>query len=106
MKKFTDKINESVEDKIPSAEDWLSNHKELSSYDVAYHDEGGYQGVDENKLYKIMIEFAKLHVEAALKAASVSAEIENCGNPYDPSDDSKCVSETSILNAYPLDNIK
>jgi hypothetical protein len=106
IQKFTDKINESVENRIPSAEEWLSNHKELSSYDVAYHDEGGYQGVDESKLYKIMIEFAKLHVEAALKAALNNVEIENCGNPYDPSDDSKCVSETSILNAYPLTNIR
>jgi hypothetical protein len=91
MKKFTDKINESVEDTIPTAVEFLHN----------------YPGEpDDDTIFKAMIDFAKLHVEAALKAASVSAEIENCGNPYDPSDDSKCVSETSILNAYPLDNIK
>ena len=70
MKKFTDKINESLEDKIPTAKEWLLNHKELSSHDVAYYDEGGYQGVDEDNLHKIMIEFAKFHVEAALKSAS------------------------------------
>ena len=53
-----------------------------------------------------LIEFAKLHVEQALKEASWKAEIESCGNPYDPSDSSKCVNVNSILNSYPLENIK
>jgi|LauGreDrversion4_2_1035121.scaffolds.fasta_scaffold1099450_2 hypothetical protein len=96
MKKFTDKINESVEDKIPTAQEFVEK--------FTGDDEDGYLRWDT--VEHMCKEFAKLHVEAALKAASVSAEIENCGNPYDPSDDSKCVSETSILNAYPLDNIK
>ena len=56
--------------KIPTAEEWLLNHKEMSKYDVADYDEGGYSGVNEGVLYKIMIEFAKLHVEQALKEAS------------------------------------
>lgn len=103
MRKFTDKINESVEDKIPTAEDFIDMHPKINTYWDEKQQEGTVQR-DGAELG--MIEFAKLHVEAALKAASVSAEIENCGNPYDPSDDSKCVSETSILNAYPLDNIK
>ena len=102
MKKFTDKINESVENKIPTAEEFA----EANQYELDYYDEGGYQGIEVKSFAIKLREFAKLHVEAALRAASVSAEIENCGNPYDPSDDSKCVSETSILNAYPLDNIK
>jgi hypothetical protein len=108
MKKFTDKINESVEDTIPSAEDWLSNHKELSSYDVAYHDEGGYQGVDENKLYKIMIEFAKLHVEAALKAASEKVELSDLLHEFieDSWEGGPFIDKDTILNAYPTDNIK
>lgn len=106
MKKFTDKINESVEDRIPSAEEWLSNHKELSSYDVAYHDEGGYQGVDENKLYKIMIEFAKLHVEAALKAASEKVELTDFAYEFLQEGADDAIDKQTILNAYPLDNIK
>jgi hypothetical protein len=106
MKKFTDKINESVEDKIPSAEEWLSNHKELSSYDVAYHDEGGYQGVDENKLYKIMIEFAKLHVEAALKAASEKVSLTDFAYEFLQEGADDAIDKETILNAYPLDNIK
>jgi len=53
----------------------------------------------------IMIEFAKLHVEAALKEASKQAivNIDACekidgGDPI--------VDKESILNAYPLKNIK
>lgn len=52
---------------LPTAKEWLSNHKELSVHDVASYDEGGYLGVDERALYTIMIEFAKLHVEAIKK---------------------------------------
>lgn len=77
---------------LPTAEEWLSNHKELSVHDVASYDEGGYLGVDERALYTIMIEFAKLHVEQALKAAS------DCTLEYD--------FEEEITNSYPLTNIK
>ena len=56
---------------------------------------------------EMMIEFAKLHVEAALKAASEKAETE--GNhtylfrrEYVPVK----VCKSSILNSYPLENIK
>jgi hypothetical protein len=85
---------------IPTAEEWLLNHKELSKYDVAEHDEGGYLGVNEDNLYKIMIEFAKLHVEAALKAAYENIEYTEVDSsvPY--------VVKDSILNSYPLENIK
>lgn len=44
-----------------------------------------------------MIEFAKLHVEAALREAEIAGQT-NWGN-------SKKMKE-SILNAYPLENIK
>jgi hypothetical protein len=93
-------------EQLPIAEEWLSNHKKLSKYDVVEHDEGGYLGVNEENLYKIMIEFAKLHVEAALKEASEKAktiyiEPDGCatGDYYD-------VDKESILNSYPLDKIK
>ena len=54
--------------------------------------------------HKVMIEFAKLHVEAALQEASVSAmayeEKDRRGGVW-------CfVDEDSILNSYPLENIK
>ena len=56
---------------------------------------------------QVMIEFAKMHVEAALKDASEKAKITyeydgNTGSEY-------CyeyIDKNSILNSYPLDNIK
>jgi len=50
---------------------------------------------------EILIEFAKLHVEAALKAASKNAD-----TYYDHDEGSNFVNESTILNAYPLTNIK
>jgi hypothetical protein len=52
---------------------------------------------------KLMIEFAKLHVEAALKEV-----IENAESVYDSEEDCfiNAVDSDSILNAYPLTNIK
>ena len=48
-----------------------------------------------------MIEFAKIHVEAALKAASEQAYVE-----LDEHDLSCSLDKNSILNAYSLENIK
>ena len=67
--------------------------------------------VDELKCKELMIEFAKLHVEAALKEASEKVrQIEdpyaytgNTGSEY-PAD--YIVDKDSILNAYTLTNIK
>jgi len=91
MKKFTDKINESVEDKIPSAEDFLLAIENIKI-------SGGM--LTAGSTIKAMIEFAKLHVEAALQAALENSETYMDGssvfNEF----------ESSILNAYPLDNIK
>ena len=86
MKKFTDKINESVEGKIPTAYQFLTN----------FTDEP-----DDDTIYEAMVEFAKLHVEAALKAASEDAHTKDV--PY--TDDVE-VDKDSILSAYPLENIK
>ena len=53
-----------------------------------------------------MIEFAKMHVQEALKQASVEAEVEHeLSNPYDPNSEYQIVNKDSILNAYPLENI-
>jgi hypothetical protein len=51
-----------------------------------------------------LIEFAKLHVEAALKAASEKALTTWASTDF--YDDRKIVSKDSILKAYPLTNIK
>jgi len=64
----------------------------------------------------LLIEFAKLHVEAALKAASKKASVEYVDLTNNEifdytdviTDDSvgADVNKNSILNAYPLENIK
>jgi hypothetical protein len=48
-----------------------------------------------------LITFAKLHVEAALKEASEKASVYADEGGY-----SEFVDEQSILNSYPLENIK
>jgi len=55
----------------------------------------------------IMIEFAKLHVEPALKAALINVDIDMNGTSKNqlPNPHFKIIEE-SILNAYPLKNIK
>ena len=62
----------------------------------------------QERIHESMIEFAKLHVEAALKIASEEAKTfdvynESCG-------DLECkvtfIKKDSILNSYPLTNIK
>ena len=58
---------------------------------------------------EMMIEFAKLHVETALKEASEQAKTDvvlkrnkvSFSAEYD-----KVIDKNSILNSYPLDNIK
>ena len=52
-----------------------------------------------NEVETAMIEFAKLHVEAALKAASETEVLYlRNGNAY--------TDEKAIINSYPLTNIK
>jgi hypothetical protein len=52
----------------------------------------------------MMIEFAKLHVEAALKEASEKAIVNT--EPDYRGGEWSIVDTDSILNAYPLENIK
>jgi hypothetical protein len=62
--------------------------------------------IDFNK--EVMIEFAKLHVEAALKEASskVTCSEEYQYDEYDNAILIAKINRDSILNSYPLDNIK
>jgi hypothetical protein len=90
--------------KIPTAEEFLEKIKNKSTH---YAD----QNYDEERLIKALKEFAELHVQAALKEASEKATtitawktkfvgLENVGYKEE------VVYEKSILNAYPLKNIK
>lgn len=67
-----------------------------------FFDEGNFNNVTD-----MLIEFAKMHVQEALRLASVEAEVEHeLSNPYDPNSEYQIVNKDSILNAYPLENIK
>ena len=78
--------------KISTAEEILQNKRNEAYFfpKMDYHVEA-------------MIEFAKLHVETALKEASEKA---TAGHSYPWTHSEPYVNEDSILNAYPLDNIK
>lgn len=54
--------------------------------------------VDVDTCAKLMIEFAKMHVEAALKEAADQVDTGNQDFTY--------IDRETILNAYPLTNIK
>jgi len=81
-------------EEIPTAEELLNKeyyHIVLDSKDT---------WVNVGDIERAMIEFAKLHVEAALKATYENIEYTEVDSsvPY--------VVEDSILNSYPLSNIK
>jgi len=59
MKKFTDKLNESVEDKIPTAEEFIDKEYYHIKLDLNKND----SYINISDIYYAMIEFAKIHVE-------------------------------------------
>ena len=80
--------------KIPTAENFL--HQSKSLHDM-WDNTRGRGEWDEEAIANSHIEFAKLHVEAALKQAEIEGQT-NWGNSKKMKD--------AILNAYPLTNIK
>jgi len=76
---------------IPTAKEFVLNEND------------GYLAGDysPNEVYHLMIEFAKLHVQAALQEASEKASVYADEGGY-----SEFVDENSILNSYPESNIK
>ena len=80
-----------MENKIPTAEEFFG----FISGEIAY---------PPDFVHRTAIEFAKLHVEAALKEASEKAELKYRINDISCND--KILDKKSILNAYPLTNIK
>ena len=80
--------------KIPTAENLLRNQFCKGEFDEIMD---CLNRSIEPSLVTAMIEFAKLHVEAALKEASENACGAHCTDYID---------KDSILNSYSLDNIK
>jgi hypothetical protein len=90
--------------KVPTAEDFLQDHHQISHF---YDDKTNNMVCFSDDVQKAMIEFAKLHVEAALKEAIKNGEIVDISTYKDGGDSSYFgVDEQSILNSYPLENIK
>lgn len=98
--------------KIPTTEDFFEKN-----YIVTTDDERSFKCIDEESFKESMLEFAKLHVQEALKAASenVDADFEPMGwlaelhfdNPFIAGKDYEIgISRKSILDVYPLDKIK
>ena len=88
----------------------LKNEKILNSYNMKQLPTAqellqtkGIGGVQAKTISEWMIEFTKLHVEAALRSAAENAGVNWNGAG---SDLDALVDKQSILNAYPLDNIK
>jgi hypothetical protein len=81
--------------KIPTAEEFLL--ESISEEDTPRGN------IKPNTVISIMIEFAKFHVETALKSASENVELEG-----DEGSDFMGISVNKdlILNAYPFENIK
>jgi len=82
--------------KLPTAEELILKTGSYEFWDNFY--------VVKEEIKDAMIEFAKLHVEAALKKASKKAEIIDVGIDYAIME--FVVDKSSILNSYPLENIK
>lgn len=102
MKKFTEKLNESNSDKsIPTTEELFKEY----SYNISLA-EGHYDYyVDKDDFKEALVKFAKLHVKAALESAAEKVIIED-DEYIEDGHYTKIVDKQSILDAYPLDNIK
>jgi hypothetical protein len=90
-----------MEDKIPTAQEFLVKK-------FNYHG-AGRNIFSYDELIIFAIEFAKLHVQAALKAADENAQVEIVDWEQGEMENSTPiygVDSSSILNAYPLDKIK
>jgi hypothetical protein len=94
------------ENKIQTAEEFIKDRYDWSSEDLE-------RWVDNmsslpmamyDNVIDLMLEFAKLHVKAALKAAAENSDAYN--KPKFERDVNPAVDLESILNAYPESNIK
>lgn len=101
MKKFTDKINESIEERISTTEQFFEKYSSLYQFE-----EGDPEYlIDKLDFKEAMIEFAKLHVEAALKVASEKVSLTDFAYEFLQEGSDDAIDKDSILNSYPLNKI-
>ena len=92
-----------MEKKIPSAEEFIkANGKEAFEDGVIKKDY-----FTRWELEKLLIEFAKLHVEACKEEGAKNAEVDHEYDKYgNVIQDLHTIDKSTILNSYPLENIK
>lgn len=83
--------------KIPTAAEYLKTN----ANDISYE---GKQLFAADVTPEMLITFAKLHVQAALKAAA--KKLKTCTNPESDAFLKSFISKEQILSAYSLENIK
>ena len=84
---------------IPTAEEFLQDHHQISHF---YDDKTNNMVCFSDDVQKAMIEFAKLHVETALKEALESIPCLGSSTDIATYEEVK----DAVLNSYPLDLIK
>lgn len=87
---------------IPTAEEFLKNYKNDSDH---YAD----QDYSEDRLVRALQEFTKLHLEKCKKEISEKVKLKGQLADFDckfQESNSDGIDKDSILNAYPLENIK
>lgn len=90
-------------DKIPTADQFIDNIIKAKKRSHVY---------TASQVNYLIVEFAKLHVITALEVASEKSRLSLNGSnvPYGEHTSEKCgtwtINKESILNAYPLENIK
>lgn len=96
--------------KIPTAEDFLQDSFTISHF---YDDKTDRMVCFADDVKKAMIEFAKLTVQAALEVAYNNADIvcgrktkKDCKQCMGGGCEKPIIDKDSILNSYPLNNIK
>ncbi len=84
-----------MEKKPPTAYEFCQSNSLVDSY-----------GRPDKTTEEALIEFAKLHVQAALDLATKQATTysKGCSDGYE-SWDIECVNKDSIINSYPLTNV-
>ena len=89
-------------EKIPTAEEFAKESFMDMESGFSFH--YNYDNISQHLIKKAMIEFAKMHVEAALKQAAHESQCYN--KAKFPGDQNWVVDIESILNSYSLDKIK
>lgn len=81
-----------------TAEDFLQQHSKISHY---YDEKTERMVCFDDDVKRAMIDFAKFHVKAALKAADEAVENEISEGEWNYIDD-----KNFVINSYPLKNVK